>query len=176
MLEAIYAAFAEGWSDPAGTDSRRRNLADEAIWLGRLVASLLPEQPEALGLLALMLHAESRRAARRDASGAYVPLTDQDMTLWDAERSRKPKLFVARRHDGHARALSVGGSRAVAHAARRVTGRTDWAAILVLYDALLARTDSPVVAINRAIAIAEVHGPDAALAALELTDRRNHTC
>ena len=67
VLAAIYAAFAEGWSDPAGTEARRRNLAEEGIWLGRLVASLLPDEPEALGLLALMLHAEARRAARRNA-------------------------------------------------------------------------------------------------------------
>ena len=69
VLEAIYAAFAEGWSDPAGTEVRRRNLAEEGIWLGRLVVSLLPDEPEALGLLALMLHAEARRGARRNAAG-----------------------------------------------------------------------------------------------------------
>ncbi|TIT15448.1 MAG: RNA polymerase subunit sigma-70, partial [Mesorhizobium sp.] len=69
VLEAIYAAFAEGWSDPAGTETQRRNLATEGIWLGRLVASLMPDEPEALGLLALMLFAEARRAARRSASG-----------------------------------------------------------------------------------------------------------
>src|SRR5262245_16647806 len=78
VLAAIYASFAEGWSDPSGTETRRRNLAEEGIWLGRLVASLLPAQPEALGLLALMLHAEARRGARRDAHGEYVPLAEQD--------------------------------------------------------------------------------------------------
>jgi len=69
VLEAIYATFTEGWSDPAGTEIRRRNLAEEGIWLGRLVASLLPDEPEALGLLALMLHSEARRGARRNARG-----------------------------------------------------------------------------------------------------------
>src|SRR5438093_1108451 len=78
VLEAIYAAFAEGWSDPAGTEVRRRNLAEEAIWLGRLVATLLPEEAEAHGLLALMLYAQSRRGARRDAQGDYVALAAQD--------------------------------------------------------------------------------------------------
>ena len=73
-----------GWADPDGTDARRRNLADEAIWLGRLVASLLPDEPEALGLLALMLHAQARRDARRDAAGDYVPLAEQDPARWDA--------------------------------------------------------------------------------------------
>src|SRR5262249_34139608 len=80
VLEAIYATFAEGWPDPAGTEARRRNLADEGIWLGRLVASLLPQEPEALGLLALMLYAHARRDARRDAAGEYVPLVEQDPT------------------------------------------------------------------------------------------------
>ena len=84
VLEAIYAAFAEGWADPAGTETRRRNLAAEGIWLGRLVVSLLPDEPEALGLLALMLYAEARRPARRDAAGDYVPLAEQDTALWDA--------------------------------------------------------------------------------------------
>ena len=78
VLEAIYAAFAEGWSDPAGTEARRRDLGEEAIWLGRLVVSLMPDEPEALGLLALMLHAEARRDARRSAAGEYVPLAEQD--------------------------------------------------------------------------------------------------
>src|SRR5882724_6538158 len=84
VLEAIYAAFAEGWTDPAGTEIRRRDLAEEGIWLGRLVASLLPDEPEAIGLLALMLHAEARRAARRNAQREYVPLAEQDPALWDA--------------------------------------------------------------------------------------------
>src|SRR5207248_2252689 len=78
VLEAIYTVFSEGWSDPAGTETRRRNLADEAIWLGRLVGSLLPQEPEALGLLALMLFAEARRGARRNAAGDYIPLAEQD--------------------------------------------------------------------------------------------------
>src|SRR5499425_2366322 len=84
VLEAIYATFAEGWSDPAGTESRRRNLAEEGIWLGRLAASLLPGEPEALGLVALMLYAEARRDARRNAAGDYVPLGEQDPAAWDA--------------------------------------------------------------------------------------------
>ena len=84
VLAAIYAAFTEGWSDAAGTETHRRNLAEEALWLCRLVAELLPGEAEALGLLALMLHAESRRCARRDAAGEYVPLAEQDTALWDA--------------------------------------------------------------------------------------------
>src|SRR5215470_6247552 len=83
VLAAIYATFAEGWSDP--TEIRRRDLAVEGIWLGRLVVSLLPEEPEALGLLSLMLYAEARRAARRSSRGDYVPLAAQDPALWDAK-------------------------------------------------------------------------------------------
>ncbi|PWJ90509.1 RNA polymerase sigma-70 factor (ECF subfamily) [Mesorhizobium loti] len=167
VLEAIYAAFAEGWSEPAGTETQRRNLATEGIWLGRLVASLLPEEPEALGLLSLMLFAEARRAARRDTAGDYVPLAEQDYTLWDralvdeaeALLSRAATMGVIGRYQLEAAVQS-------AHAARRLTGRTDWAAIRELYDALLSITGSPVVAINRAVAIAEAEGAVAGLAAL----------
>src|SRR5262249_53035729 len=83
VLDAIYAAFAEGWTDPAGTDVVRRDLSEEALFLARLVAELLPEQPEALGLLALMLHAEARRRARRKTDGEYVPFAEQDPELGD---------------------------------------------------------------------------------------------
>ena len=84
VLDAIYAAFAEGWTDPGGTDVARRDLAVEALFLGKLVTELLPQEPEALGLLALMLHAEARRGARRNAQGEYVPLAEQDTALWDS--------------------------------------------------------------------------------------------
>src|SRR5579872_1842844 len=83
VLDAIYAAYAEGWSDPAGTDASARALASEAIWLGRLVAMLLPREPEALGLLALMLHGEARCAARRNSAGDFVPLSEQDTAQWN---------------------------------------------------------------------------------------------
>lgn len=168
VLGAIYATFAEGWTDPAGTDTRRRNLAEEGIWLGRLVASLLPEEPEALGLLALMLHAEARRSTRRDAKGDYVPLAEQDPQLWNAELIDEAEalLFRASRMDMVGR-YQLEAAMQSAHAARRRTGRTDWAAIVQIYDSLLALTDSPVVAINRAIALAETEGPAAALAALD---------
>ncbi|RUW89152.1 RNA polymerase sigma factor [Mesorhizobium sp. M7A.F.Ca.US.010.02.1.1] len=167
VLEAIYAAFAEGWSDPAGTETRRRNLATEGIWLGRLVASLLPEEPEALGLLSLMLFAESRRAARRSAEGDFVPLAEQDCLLWDRALIDEAEALLS-----HAASKGVIGRYQLeaavqsAHAARRFTGRTDWVAIQELYDALLSIAGSPVVAINRAVAIAEAEGAVAGLAAL----------
>jgi len=84
VLEAIYATFSEGWVDPADTEARRGGLAKQGIWLGRLVATLMPDAAEALGLLALMLHTQARAGARRDAAGAYVPLAEQDPAQWDA--------------------------------------------------------------------------------------------
>ena len=145
VLEAIYAAFAEGWSDPAGTDARGRNLAEEGIWLGRLVASLLPDQPEAHGLLALMLYAHARRRARRDAQGDYVPLAEQDPAAWDDDLIDEAEERLSR-----ASALPGGGRYQLeaavqsAHAARRRTGGPDWDAIERIYGALFAVTGSPV--------------------------------
>jgi len=167
VLETIYAAFAEGWSDPAGTEIRRRNLAEEAIWLGRLVVSLLPAEPEALGLLALMLHAEARRGARRDACGEYVPLADQDPELWEARMVEEAEALLLRASSlGAAGRYQLEAAVQSAHAVRRLTGRTDWNAIAKIYDALSAITRSPVVAINRAVALAETRGPAAGLDAL----------
>ncbi len=167
VLAAIYAAFAEGWSDPAGTQTRRRNLSEEGIWLGRLVASLLPDEAEALGLLALMLHAEARRAARR-IDGEYVPLAEQDPAAWDAVLIDEAETLLHRASTfGVIGRYQLEAAVQSAHAARRVTGRTDWAALEKLYDALLALTGSPVVAINRAVAIAETRGAAAGLAALD---------
>jgi RNA polymerase sigma-70 factor, ECF subfamily len=175
VLAAIYAAFAEGWSDPAGTETRHRNMAEEGIWLGRLVASLLPDEPEALGLLALMLHAEARRGARRNHSGDYVPLAEQDPCAWDVRLVEEAEALLQRAgRMGVVGRYQLEAAVQSAHAARRATGRTDWAAIARLYDALLALTGSPVVAINRAIAIGEMEGATAGLAILDglSNDRR----
>jgi RNA polymerase sigma-70 factor (ECF subfamily) len=168
VLDAIYAAFAEGWSDPAGTDARRRNLADEGIWLGRLVVSLLPDDAEALGLLALMLCAQARRGARRDAAGEYVPLAAQDPSAWDDAQIDEAEDLLRRASTkpGTGR-YQLEAAVQSAHVVRRRTGRADWAAIERIYDALLAMTGSPVVAINRALATAEIRGPAVALAALD---------
>jgi RNA polymerase sigma-70 factor, ECF subfamily len=168
VLEAIYAAFAEGWTDPAGTEARRRNLAEEGIWLGRLVASLMPSEPEALGLLALMLHAEARRAARRNAQGDYVPLAEQDPAAWSTPLIEEAEALLRRASTmGAIGRFQLEAAVQSAHVVRRRTGAADWAAIEQLYDALLAVTGSPVVAINRAIAVAETRGPKAGLAALD---------
>jgi RNA polymerase sigma-70 factor (ECF subfamily) len=169
VLEAIYAAFSEGWADPAGIETRRRELAEEGIWLGRLVVFLLPAEPEALGLLALMLHAEARRRARRDRAGAYVPLTEQDTALWDGALIDEAEALLKRASRfGAVGRYQLEAAVQSAHVVRRRTGQADWPAIERLYDALYALTGSPVVAINRAIAIAETRGPGEALAALDV--------
>jgi RNA polymerase sigma-70 factor (ECF subfamily) len=168
VLSAIYAVFAEGWSDPAGTEARRGNLAEEGIWLGRLVVLLLPEEPEALGLLALMLHAEARRGARRGSTGDYIPLAEQDVCLWDATMIDEAEALLSRASRmGAVGRYQLEAAVQSAHVVRRRAGRADWPAIEQIYDALLVMTRSPVVAINRAIAIAETRGAPAGLAALD---------
>jgi RNA polymerase sigma-70 factor (ECF subfamily) len=167
VLEAIYAAYAEGWSDPAGADLTLRNLAEEAIWLGRLIVQLLPDEPEALGLLALMLYSQARRGARRDALGEFVPLADQDPDLWNAGLIDEAETLLFRASGfGAFDRYQLEAAIQSAHVIRRRGGATDWAAIERLYDGLCAITGSPVAAINRAIAIAETRGPAEGLAAL----------
>jgi RNA polymerase sigma-70 factor (ECF subfamily) len=167
VLDTIYAAFAEGWTDPGGTDVARRDLAEEAIFLSRVVTELLPSEPEALGLLALMLHAEARRSARRNSQGDYVPLAEQDSALWDSQMIDEAEALLHR-----ASALGAIGRYQLeaalqsAHVYRCRSGHANWAEVVQLYDALFALTRSPVVAINRALAIAELHGADIALDAM----------
>jgi predicted RNA polymerase sigma factor len=167
VLEAIYAAFSEGWSDAAGIDLARRDLADEAIFLCRVVTELMPEEPEALGLLALMLYAEARRFARCGKDGDYIPLASQNTALWDRNLVREAEQLLVR-----ASALGMIGRYQLeaavqsAHVERCHTGRANWGSVLQLYDALFELTNSPVVAINRALCIAELQGSEAALAAM----------
>lgn len=168
VLAAIYAGFAEGWTDASGTDAIRRDLTGEAIFLARLVVELLPQEAEAYGLLALMLHAEARRPARRNSAGEYVPLAEQDSASWNSQMIEEAETLLR-----HAVTLdSIGryqleAALQSAHAHRRRTGTNNWAEVVQLYDALAAITDSPVVAINRALAIAELDGPAAAADAIK---------
>jgi len=168
VLDAIYAAFAEGWIDASGTDVARRDLAEEAIFLGRLVTALLPSEPEALGLLALMLHAEARRRARRNARGDYVPLASQDSALWDESMIGEAEALLLRASErGAPGRYQLEAALQSAHVDRCRTGRSDWRAVVQIYDALLALSGSPVVAINRALALAQIDGARAGLAALD---------
>jgi predicted RNA polymerase sigma factor len=168
VLDAIYAAFSEGWADSGGTDAARRDLAEEALFLGQLITQLLPDEAEALGLVALMLHVEARRPARRNALGEYVPLAEQNMELWNTDMIQTAEGLLLR-----ASALAaigryqLEGALQSAHVHRRRTGQANWAAVVQIYDVLLELSGSPVVAINRALALAEVNGATAGLESLE---------
>jgi RNA polymerase sigma-70 factor (ECF subfamily) len=176
VLEAIYAAYTKGWGEIG--DAASAQLADEAIWLGRLVVGLLPDQPEAKGVLALMLYTEARRQARRSADGAYVPLEEQDASLWDdSQISLAEDLLHAANAGGPSGRYQIEAAIQSAHIARRTRGVNTWPAILALYDHLLVLSASPVVALNRAMALAELEGPAAALAAIAplAADKRMQT-
>jgi predicted RNA polymerase sigma factor len=167
VLDAIYAAFTEGWADPGGIDVVRRDLIDEALFLAGLVTELLPGEPEALGLLALMLHAEARRRARRQAFGEYVPLAEQDPALWDVRMMDHAEALLRRASTfGSIGRYQLEAAVQSAHVDRCRTGKANWPEVMQLYDALYALACSPVVAINRALVIAEVHGASAALRAM----------
>jgi predicted RNA polymerase sigma factor len=167
VLEAIYAAYAEGWTDPVGSDTERRDLAGEALFLADMLAELLPEEPEALGLFALMLYAQARRDARRDAAGDYVPLSAQDPATWNAAMIAAADALLRRASARNAIGrFQLEAALQSAHIHRCRTRRANWDEIVQLYDALLAIAASPVVAVNRALAVAERDNPQAALDAL----------
>jgi RNA polymerase sigma-70 factor (ECF subfamily) len=167
VLDSIYACFAEGWIDAAGTDMARRELAGEAIFLGRLLAELLPDEPEVCGLLALMLYAEARRPARRSAEGKFVPLKLQDRSLWDAAMIEEAESALRQASSaGVIGRYQLEAAIQSAHIEGARTMSVSWSAIVTLYDALVELTGSPVASINRAIAIAEVDGPAAGMRAL----------
>jgi len=167
VLDAIYACFTEGWNDPTGTDLVRRDLTEEALFLARLVVDLVPDEPEASGLLALLLHAHARRRARRNDKGEYVPFSEQDTTLWDRSMILEAEhlLLKASRSNVLGR-YQLEAALQSAHVYRRATKNENWKDVLSIYDALLSFANSPVVAVNRSLALAEVEGPYNALAAL----------
>jgi predicted RNA polymerase sigma factor len=176
VLEAVYATYAHGWTDPVGgpvgslvgNDSERRDLAGEALFLAQLLAELLPDEPETLGLLALMLYAQSRCDARRDAAGEYVPLSAQDPATWNAPMIDAADALLRRASAFNAIGrFQLEAALQSAHIHRCRTHRPNWDEIVQLYDALLAIAGSPVVAVNRALALAERDSPQAALDALE---------
>src|SRR5215510_16567500 len=175
VLSAIYAVFAEGWTDPAGIDLARCDFTGEALFLARLVAELMPDEPEALGLLALMLHAEARRPARRNAAGEFVPLSEQDTKVWDADMIGEAEALLHRASTADAFGrYQLEAALQSAHVHRCRTGASNWEHVISLYDALLKISNSPVVMLNRAVAIAEVRGAAAALAEIDTlsADRR----
>jgi len=168
ILETIYAAYGTGWEDASGADPQRKGLADEAIHLARVVVRLLPAAAEARGLLALILHCEARRSARRSPGGDYVPLTEQDTALWSrpliAEAERELTTAASLKAPGH---FQLEAAIQSVHAQRAVTGRTDWTAIVRFYDELVRLAPTLGARISRAAALAETSGPTEGLAVLD---------
>ncbi len=171
VLDAVYAAFGTGWEDADGVDPRRRGLALEAIWLARILVQLVPDEAEARGLLALLLHCEARREARRSPSGDYVPLDEQDTSLWSG-----PMIAEAERELASAAALrSIGRYQLEAaiqsvHAQRALSGRTNWEAVAMLYEELVRLSPALGALVGRAAALANARDPSAGLAALDAID------
>lgn len=168
VLAVVYLIFNEGYTAGPADGPERTELCTEAIRLGRLLASLMPDEPEAAGLLALMLLIESRRAARFTPDGGLVLLAAQDRGHWDSARAAEGRELVRRclRRNQPGPYQLQAAINAV-HSDAAAAGDTDWAQILQLYDQLLAVAPGPVVALNRAVALAELHGPVAGLAAVE---------
>ena len=167
VLRVIYLVFNEGYLASAGDSLTRRDLSQEAIRLGRLLVELLPE-PEAIGLLALMLLQESRRAARATSSGEIVLLDEQDRALWDRTMIDEglalvDRAFASRRFGPYTLQAAI----AAVHARAPTADATDWAEIVALYDLLLRVEPSPVIELNRAVALAMRDGPEAGLALVE---------
>ena len=171
VLEAIYAAFGIGWDDMAGADQRGRNLAEEALWLARVLLQLMPGEAEVRGLLALMLHCQARRPARRGSDGRYIPLSEQDPKQWSL-----PLIEEAERHLGEAFTQGRSGRFQLeaaiqsVHAERARSGRTDWAAIVLFYEQLLRMSPALGTRAGYAAAVAEANRPEAGLAVLESID------
>jgi RNA polymerase sigma-70 factor (ECF subfamily) len=165
VLAVVYLIFTEGHTASSGTQLVRGDLCAEAIRLGRLLTELMPDEPEALGLLALMLLTESRRAARTTPEGELVLLADQDRARWDraliAEGQALVRRCLRRNEPGP---YQVQAAIAAVHSDAPDAAQTDWRQIVALYDRLLALEPTPVVALHRAVAVAEVDGPEAALA------------
>ncbi len=167
VLAVIYLVFNEGYSASSGSSVTRPDLSEEAIRLGRLLVGLLPD-PEAMGLLALMLLQESRRAARTSADGDLILLEDQDRSLWDRDKiteagSLIEQALASQRFGVYTIQAAIAG----VHAAAPTASATDWAQMVTLYDALARAEPSPVVELNRAVAVAMRDGP---LMGLELID------
>jgi RNA polymerase sigma-70 factor (ECF subfamily) len=171
VLAVVYLIFNEGYAASSGDRLIREELCAEALRLGRLLAELMPDEPEALGLLALMLLTESRRTARTGPDGVLVPLADQDRARWDrvliAEGQALVRSCLRRDQPGP---YQIQAAINAVHSDAPSTDATDWGQILQLYDQLLVLSPSPVVALNRAVAVAEVDGPQVALALVDALD------
>jgi RNA polymerase sigma-70 factor (ECF subfamily) len=166
VLRVIYLVFNEGYAASSGALVTRHDLSAEAIRLGRLLVELLPE-PEAVGLLGLMLLHDSRRAARTSASGELILLEDQDRSLWNRDQIAEGIALVERALASRAGPYSIQAAIAAVHAEAPSAAATDWAEIVGLYDVLSRANPSPVIELNRAVAVAMRDGPSAGLALIE---------
>jgi predicted RNA polymerase sigma factor len=168
VLEAIYAAFGIGWDALFGIDERGRDLAEEAIWLARVLLQLMPGEAEAHGLLALMLHCEARRSSRRASDGRYVPLSEQDPKQWSRPLIREAERHLAEAAEcGRAGRFQLEAAIQSVHAERAQTGRTDWVAIVLFYRQLIQISPTIGVSVGYAVAVAEADGPQAGLTILD---------
>jgi RNA polymerase sigma-70 factor (ECF subfamily) len=168
VLDAIYAAFGVGWDDMHGADAQGAGLTAEAIFLAELLVQLMPQEPEAKGLLALMLHCEARRPARRDAEGRFVALDRQDSRLWSRDQVVRAEglLVEASRAGVYGRYQCEAAIQSV-HSQRAVTGAPNHQALLMLYDLLASRSPTVGVMVARAAAMVQAGEPGGALAALD---------
>lgn len=168
VLEAIYAAFGIGWSAVAGVDERGRGLAEEALWLARVLVELMPDEPEALGLLSLMMHCEARRAARRGTDGGYIPLSEQDPRRWSLGIIEEAERLLARASTlGRTGRFQLEAAIQSVHSGRALSQETDWPAIVVFYEHLVGLSPTIRTLTGRAAAVGESAGPTAGLAVLE---------
>jgi RNA polymerase sigma-70 factor (ECF subfamily) len=164
----VYLLFNEGYSATTGADLIRQGLAAEAIRLGRVLARLMPSEPEAAGLLALMLMHDARRAARLDADGEIVTLEDQDRSLWDAASiSEGVAVLEGALRSGRPGPYQVQAAIAACHVTAAQSADTDWAQIALLYGQLARFLPTPVVELNRAVAVGMSEGPLAGLVLVE---------
>ncbi|MEO6968038.1 MAG: DUF6596 domain-containing protein [Rhodanobacteraceae bacterium] len=168
VLQAIYAAYGSGWDDPDGADPRRKDLAREALQLGHLLLYLLPDEPEAKGLLALMLYCESRRDARRSDAGEYVPLSQQDTAFWSLPMiEQADRLLREAERAGHIGRFQLEAAIQSVHAQRARCGRTDWESIALLYEGLVRLAPSIGALVGRAAAITQARGAKSGWASLQ---------
>ena len=171
VLEAIYAAFGIGWDDMAGVDQRGRDLAEEAVWLGRVLLRLMPGEAEVRGLLALMLHCEARRSARRGLAGRYVPLLEQNSQQWSLPLIKEAESYLAEASSrGRAGRFQLEAAIQSVHAERARSGRTEWTAIVLFYEQLIRISPTLGTRTGFAAAVGEANGPEAGLAVLDGID------
>ena len=171
VLEAIYAAFGIGWDDMAGVDQRGRDLAEEAVWLGRVLLQLMPGEAEVRGLLALMLHCEARRSARRGLAGRYVPLLEQNSQQWSLPLIKEAESHLAEASSrGRAGRFQLEAAIQSVHAERARSGRTKWTAIVLFYEQLIRISPTLGTRTGFAAAVGEANGPEAGLAVLDGID------